>query len=268
MPHELGTVVMTWVFKIALAVGAIFVALFLGGSARRLVEAALRRSGLDETITRFAGTSARWSVLVLGGIAILGTFGIETTSFAALLAGAGLAIGLALQGTLSNVSSGVLLLMFRPFRVGDVVSVAGQTGKVDAIDIFTTTMDTPDNRRIILPNAAVFGSTIENISHHETRRITATVGTDYAADIDKTRKTLLSAIGKVEGALDDPEPAVVLTGLGASSVDWQVRVWCKSEDYFGVLEETTVQVKKALDKAKIGIPYSTLDVNIVAGAVP
>jgi small conductance mechanosensitive channel len=196
----------------------------------------------------------------------LGTFGIETASFAALLAGAGLAVGLAMQGTLANVSAGVLLLVFRPFKVGDSIIVAGQAGTVYALGIFMTTLDTSDNRRIILPNGSVLGSTIENISHHDTRRVSVAVGADYSANVDKTRKALLAAITKVEAALDDPAPAVVLTGLGASSVDWQVRVWCKSDDYWAVLEETTVQVKKALDKAKIGIPYNTLDVNIVSGA--
>lgn len=267
MSADFGAVVVGWILKIALAFGAIFVALIVGGWARRLVESALRRASMDETLTRFLGTLARWTILVLAGVAILGTFGIETTSFAALLAGAGLAVGLALQGTLSNVSSGVLLLVFRPFKVGDAITVAGKTGIVQGLDLFTTSLSTPDDRRIIIPNGQVFGATITNMSHdHGNLLAVVPVGVDYAADVDKTRKILSAAADKVEGRLDERGHVVVLMGFGASSVDWEVRVWTTVGEYWGVLDKTAVEIKKALDKAKIGIPYQTVDVNIVSGS--
>lgn len=267
MPEDFGAFVVEWFFKIGLVSGSIFVTFVLAGGARRIVESALRSASIDESLTRFLGTMARWAILVISGVAILGTFGIETTSFAAILVGAGLAIGLALQGTLSNISSGVLLLVFRPFKIGDAITVADKTGIVQGLDLFTTTLSTPDDRRIIIPNGQVFGATITNMSHdHGNLLAVVSVGVEYSADVDKTRKVLSAACEKVEGRLEDRGHVVVLMGLGASSVDWEVRVWTTVGEYWGVLEKTTVAVKKALEKAKIGIPYQTVDINIVSGS--
>ena len=161
----------------------------------------------------------------------------------------------------------MLLLVFRPFKIGDAINVAGQTGIVRAMDLFTTTLGTPDDRRIFIPNGQVFGSTIINMSHEHGHLLAVVpVGTDYAANLDKTRKALDAAAAKVQGRLDDKGHVVVLMGLGASSVDWEVRVWTTVGDYWAVLDRTADAVKKGLDKAKIGIPYQTVDVNIVSGA--
>ena len=155
-----------------------------------------------------------------------------------------------------------MLLTFRPFKVGDVVSAGGTTGKVFEIGLFTTIFDTPDNRRIIVPNNEIFGGTIENVSHHATRRVAVSVGTDYGADIDKAREVMLAAAKATENVLGDPEPAVVLTGLGGSSIDWSVRVWVNAADYWGVMDALTRNVKVALDDAEIGIPFPQMDVHI------
>ncbi len=227
-----------------------------------LVRRSCDRTGIDLTLGKFFAKLARWAILVLAVLMCLGVFGVNTTSFAAVLAAAGLAVGLALQGTLANFASGVMLLIFRPFKVGDVITVCGQTGKVDEIELFTTALDTPDNRRLILPNGSVFGSTIENITHHSTRRVDVAVGVDYSAEIDRTRSVLLEAAKAVPDRLDDPEPQVVLTGLGASSVDWQVRLWCNAADYWPVKDAATRQVKVALDQAGIGIPFPQMDVHV------
>ena len=201
-------------------------------------------------------------ILVAAVLACLGVFGIETTTFAAVIGAAAFAVGLAFQGTLSNFASGVLLLVFRPYGVGDVVSAGGQTGKVDAIGLFTTTLDTPDNRRIIVPNSAVTGGVIENISHHSTRRVTVAVGTDYGADLDAVRAVLEKMAPTLPGVLQDPAPQIFLDSLGDSCINWQVRVWCKTGDYWDVWQATTSATKKALDGANVGIPFPQMDVHV------
>jgi len=239
----------------------VFVGWIVAGWTRRVTRRGLERAGVDATLTKFFGNLARYVVLIVVVLAALERFGVQTTSFAAVLAAAGFAIGLALQGTLSNFSAGVMLLTFRPFKVGDVVSVAGVTGKVNEIELFTTTLDTPDNRRLIVPNSTVFGSTIENITYHPIRRVDVVVGTDYGADLARAR-AVLEETARAHHAVDEQTPAVVLTGLGESSIDWQVRVWCKTEDYFAVKDALTHAVKDALDAAGIGIPFPQRDVHI------
>jgi small conductance mechanosensitive channel len=246
-------------------VGAL-VLLFLGWIAARiagrLVGRSLEKAKFDETLTKFFARVTRWLVLLIVGIGILGIFGVETTSFAAVIGAAGIAVGLAFQGTLSNFAAGVMLLVFRPFKVGDFVSVAGQSGKIDEIDLFTTAMDTLDNRRIIIPNSSVFGSTIENVTHHEIRRAEVAVGVGYSADIDRTREVLEKAVAGLEDVLEDPEPAVVLLDLGASSVDWSVRVWAKAADFGAVRQAVIRAVKMSLDEAGIEIPFPQMDVHL------
>ena len=221
----------------------------------------LDRSRLDPALSRFGANLARYGVLVLGGLAVLSVFGISVASFAAILAAVGFAVGLALQGTLANFSAGAMLLVFRPFKVGDVVSVAGITGKVVEIDLFTTQFDTPDNRRLIVPNGAIFGTTIENVTHHSTRRVDVAVSTDYGADLRATRRVLEEVAGATDGVLIDPPPQIYLQNLGASSVDWAIRVWVDTPDYWAVRERITQRAKEALDAAGIGIPFPQMDVH-------
>jgi small conductance mechanosensitive channel len=240
----------------------LLIAWIIAGWLSRLVNRTMAKAQVDETLTRFVGHLVRWLVILLAVLACLGVFGVQTTSFAAVIGAAGLAVGLAFQGTLSNFAAGVMLLVFRPFSVGDVVNAAGVLGKVHAIELFTVAIDTFDNRRIILPNSSVFGSTIENVSHHPIRRADVDVGTEYAADIDQTREVLMAAAKSVEGGLEDPAPDVFLAGLGASSVDWSVRVWCNSGDFGAVKQATIRAVKKALDDAGIGIPFPQMDVHL------
>lgn len=243
---------------IVLIIATFVVAGWAGRAARKAVD----RSKLDPTLSQFFASLARYAVLVLGGLAVLSVFGISVASFAAILAAAGFAVGLALQGTLSHFAAGVMLLLFRPFKVGDVVSVGGVTGKVDAIGLFTTTLDTVDNRRLIVPNGEISGSTIENITHHPTRRVDVNVGTDYGADLRATRAVLEGVAGSVEGGLADPAPQVYLLELGGSSIDWAVRVWAKTEDYWAVRERLTGDIKVALDAQSIGIPFPQMDVHL------
>lgn len=240
----------------------IIVTFMVAGWAGRAVRRAVDQSKLDPTLAQFFASLARYAVLVLGGLAVLSVFGVSVASFAAILAAAGFAVGLALQGTLSHFAAGVMLLLFRPFRVGDVVNVAGVTGRVDAIGLFTTTLDTVDNRRLIVPNGEISGSTIENITFHPTRRVDVNVGTDYGADLRAVRETLEGVATSVEGGLADPAPQVYLLELGGSSIDWVVRVWSKTEDYWAVRERLTRDVKDALDTQGIGIPFPQMDIHL------
>ena len=240
----------------------LFVAWIIAAWAGRLAARSLAKAGMDQTLTKFFGNFAKYTVMVLAILACLGIFGVETVSFAAVFAAAGFAIGLAFQGTLSNFASGVMLLTFRPFKVGDVVSVAGTVGKVQEIELFTTTLDTPDNRRIIMPNTVIFGSTIENITHHDTRRVDVNVGTDYTADLDETRKVLEAVASAEPAKLPDQDSQVYLLELGDSSIAWVVRVWTKADDYWAARERLTHDIKVALDKAGIGIPYPQMDVHL------
>ncbi len=262
-----GHLVATWGVRIAGALVALFIGWVVAGWARRSVQRTLEKRNFDLTLGRFFANMVRYLILVGVVLGVLGVFGIETSSFAALIAAGGLAIGLAFQGTLSNFAAGVMLLVFRPFKVGDVVSAGGVTGKVVEIELFTCEFATPDNRRIIVPNSAIFGSTIENVTHHPTRRVDVSVGCDYGADIDQTRSVLESSVTEVPGVLSDPAPQIFLDSLGASSVDWQVRVWCKTEDYWDVRQAATRAVKVALDKAAIGIPFPQMDVHLDKDAV-
>jgi len=242
---------------------ALLVAVWLfSGWLGKLVATGMRRAKIDETLTRFVARLVQWSLITIAIICCLGVFGVETTSFAAVIGAAGLAIGLAFQGTLSNFAAGVMLLVFRPFEVNDVIKVADVVGKVYAIDLFTIAIDTFDNRRFVIPNSQVFGGVIENITFHPVRRADVAVGVSYSADIDKTREVLEGCVANVEGALTDPTPLILLDNLGASSVDWKVMVWANSEDWLKVKQGTIRAVKMSLDEAGIEIPFPQMQVHM------
>jgi small conductance mechanosensitive channel len=249
-------------WPITKAIILIIVVILIAGWVRRLVTSITKKAKVEVTLAKFFGNMAKWAIMLLGAIAILQTFGVDTTSFAAVVAALGFAIGLALSGTLGNFAAGIMLLIFRPYKVGDVVSVSGVTGKVDEIELFTTIFDTPDNRRIIVPNGAIFGSTIENITHHSTRRVDVAVGTDYGADLDKTREVLMGAATAVKGRLGTEDAVIYLVELGDSSISWAVRVWANTADYWAVREQLTRDIKVALDGAGIGIPFPQRDVHV------
>jgi small conductance mechanosensitive channel len=231
------------------------IAWIIGAYIRRSVRMALERAKVEATLAKFLSNLSRWVLVVISLVACLGIFGVQTASFAAVIGSAGLAIGLALQGSLSHLAAGILLMLTRPFKAGDMVTVAGQTGKVDEIELFATHLDTMDNRRVVIPNAQVFNGVIENITHHPVRRIDLDVGVDYAADVDATRRILMEAGERVEGRAADRPVDVFLRQFGPSSVDWQVRVWAKRED-FGVVRQRVIrEVKGALERERIAIPF-------------
>jgi small conductance mechanosensitive channel len=225
------------------------------------IRTALARVKFDETLSIFLAKLVRWSILLLVGMTCLSYFGVETTGFAAIIGAAGLAIGLAFQGTLSNFAAGAMLLIFRPYKVGDLVTVAGHLGKVCEIELFTTAIDTLDRRRIIIPNSSIYGSVIENATFHAVRRVDVPVGVAYSADIDQTRAALERALRSVPDVVVDPAPEAALLELGASSVNWSVRGYAP-RDKFGVVKQALIRaVKIELDRDGIGIPFPQLDIH-------
>ncbi|WP_442482796.1 mechanosensitive ion channel family protein [Aeoliella sp. SH292] len=254
--------------RVALLFVLLTLAWTLAGWASGFVKTSLRKLRFDETLTLFLAKLTWWGIILLAALACLSRFGVETASFAAILGATGFAIGLAFQGTLSNFAAGAMLLVFRPYKVGDIVNVAGFLGKVDEIELFTTTIDTFDNRRIIVPNSSIFGAVIENVTYHKKRRVDVEVGVSYAADIDETRRVLTEAANATEGAYTEPEPAIVLMALGASSVDWSVRVWAPTSDFGDVKQALIRSVKMHLDAAGLEIPFPQMDLYVkqVAGS--
>ncbi|NNF04493.1 MAG: mechanosensitive ion channel [Rhodothermales bacterium] len=222
-------------------------------------------SKLDESVAGFIGSVVRYTIIVIAFLTSLTLFGIETTSFAAIIGAAGLAIGLAMQGALSNFASGVMLLSLRPFKIGDVVTLNDMTAKVVDIGFFSCEFDTFDNRRVTIPNGKIIDDKIQNNTYHDQRRVDVAVGTDYPADLTRTREILMNAARSVDGIVEDPEPAVVLTELGGSSINWSVRVWANTPEYWDVKQLLIHAVKMHLDEAGIGIPFPQMDVHMDGG---
>lgn len=266
--NTLMPLIASYAVKVVGVLVLFFVSFRVAAWARRVVTRKAEHARVETTLAQFFGAAARWLVLLLSFVAILGVFDVPVTSFAAVIGGAALAIGLAFQGSLSNIASGVMLLVFRPFAVGDVISVGGITAKVAEIELFSTTMDTPDNRRMILPNSSVFGSTIENVTYHPVRRVDVNVGVEYSAPIDQTRDVLTEAAAAIPGQDEEHELQVMLVDLGDSSVNWQVRVWAPTAEYWAMKEAVTRAVKLALDEAGIGIPFPQMDVHLDTVGAP
>lgn len=237
----------------------------LAGWARRLVDRVLGRvRGVDETLRRFFSSATRYLIIVITVLAALAQFGVQTASLIAVFGAASLAVGLALQGTLSNLAAGVMLLLFRPLRIGDYVAVGGHAGTVKAIDLFVTELATLDNVQVIVPNGQIWGAAITNYSVHATRRIEFTVGIDYADSIATAIDTVRAVIAADARCLADPEPAIMVNGLGESSVDIVVRVWCARGDFVALRADLLRASKEALDRAGISIPFPQRVVHTVA----
>lgn len=254
-----------YVLPLAMGVAILVVTFVAAKVVSRMAGNAIRRARIDETLARFFTKLVFYAVVVAGVLAALQTVGIQVTGFAAILASVGFAVGMALSGTLSNFASGVMLLVFRPFRVGDVVNAAGVTAKINAIELFTTTFDTFDNRRFIVPNSKIFGDVIENISFHQERRVDVNVGVEYGADLDQTREVLSAAAESLKEKMIEGEGRgyqVYMLDLGDSSVNWVVRFWTTSADFWPVKEQLTRAVKMHLDEAGLGIPFPQMDVHV------
>ena len=233
------------------------IAKIFGNLIRRVME----KYEVETTLIQVAQSSVYYGLLIVVVMAAISQLGIQTTSFMAILGAAGLAIGLALKDTLSNIGAAVVILVFRPFKVGDYINAGGAEGIVDEINLFTTTISPVDNRTVVVPNSAIAGGNITNFSSKPVRRVDHVVGIGYDDDIKKAKEVMYEVISKNSLTISDPEPLVAVTDLGDSSVNFTVRAWVKSEDYWDAYFEVIEQVKLALDENGISIPYPQMDIH-------
>ena len=254
----------TYGINIVAALAILIFGLWLAGRIANMINRAMDRTGrVDRTLSLFLSSLVKYIVIVVTVLAVLAQFGVEITSLLVVFGSAGLAIGLALQGTLSNVAAGVMLLLFRPFKVGDFVEVGGQSGSVKAVGLFVTELATGDNVQIIMPNGQVWGASLKNYSYHPTRRVDLVMGVSYDDDIDKAIGIIKEVVEADERSHKDPEPLYVVGNLGDSSVDITVRVWCASGDYWPLKFDLTKKIKEAFDAGGISIPFPSRTVYAV-----
>lgn len=238
--------------------GAIVIWIIGSWVIKKLIKVALKgmeKASYDASLQKFLLNLFSWILKIILIVVVLGTVGVETTSFAAILAAAGLAIGLALQGSLGNFAGGVLIMIFKPFKIGDLIEAQGELGVVKEIEIFTTKLTGLSNREIIIPNGSLSNGNIINYTTEGTRRVDLTIGVGYDSDIKKTKEVLMDVLTSHPKVLKTPEPTVNVSELGDSSINFAVRPWCNAEDYWAVYFGITENVKEALDKAGIEIPY-------------
>jgi len=248
--------------KVATALAIFLIGKFLIKILVRGISKVMQKQGVDKTLETFICNLVRISLMVVVVIAAIGAIGIQTTSFIAIFGAAGLAVGLALQGSLSNFASGVLIVLFRPYRVGDFIEAAGIAGSVEQVQILTTILKTGDNKQIIVPNSQIMDSIITNYSANDTRRVDMVVGVSYDDDLDKVHKTLEELLAADERVLSEPAPLIAVSALADSSVNFVVRPWVKAADYWGVMFEMTEAIKKRFDKEGISFPFPQQDVHI------
>jgi small conductance mechanosensitive channel len=248
--------------KVIAAVAIFVVGRWVAKAVAGMIRKMMRKAKVDQTLRRFVGNMAYIALLAFVVLAALGQLGIQTTSFIAILGAAGLAVGLALQGSLSNFAAGFLMILFRPIRVGDFIEGAGTAGTVEEIAIFTTTLVTPDNKTVIIPNAALTGGNIVNWTVKGTRRVDMVMGIGYADDIDKARQIMAEILDKDPRVLKDPAATIAVSELADSSVNFVVRPWVKASDYWGVHNDTHEAFKKAFDAQGISIPFPQRDVHV------
>jgi|TARA_R110002050_G_scaffold80055_3_gene171227 small conductance mechanosensitive channel len=245
-----------WATNILLAIIILIIGFWIAGSVNKLIiNIGKKNKHLDDTLFRFLGSLVRYLILAFVFIAILNRFGVQTASIVALLGAAGLAVGLALQGAMSNLAAGVMLLIFRPYKVGDFIDAAGCFGNVTEIDMFTTILQTFDHQQVIIPNSQIWGEKIINHSHYDIRGVDMHFGVAYGESTDAARAVIDGVLANHPHILKDPAPFVEVETLNDSSVDFLVRPFCKGEHYFDVLYSVPELIKKALDENGIEIPF-------------
>ena len=259
---QLSDLLLPWAIKIGLAALIFVVGRWLAKMVTNGVDNVMQRAGVDETLTHFLHNVIYAALLIAVIIAAVDQVGVNTTSFLAILGAAGLAVGLALQSSLSNFSSGVMLILFRPFKAGDFIEAGGTLGTVEQINVFNTVMKTGDNREIIVPNAQIFGGTITNFSAKATRRIDLIIGIGYDDKIVKAKQIIEDILGADERVLKEPAPVILVMDLGASSVDLAVRPWVRKDDYWTTRSDLLENIKTGLEDGGCGIPYPQQDVHL------
>lgn len=264
LADTLVALISTWGLRLVGAVAAFVIGRIISGWVRRLVREGLARSRIDETLIPFLSNLSYYAVLTFVVIAVLGIVGIETASLAVVLGAAGFAVGLALQGTLGNFASGVMLMVFRPIRVGEYVEVGGVAGTILDIGVFSTTLNTSDNVQIVMPNSNVYGQTIRNYSANDTRRVDMEIGIGYEDDIGLAIETIRRVLEADERVLDDPEPVIAVHELADSSVNLVVRPWCRRQEYWALRWDLTRVLKQELEGAGCSLPYPQQEVHLHA----
>jgi len=253
---------MVYGMKVVAAIAIFVVGRWVARGISNLIKKMMAKSKTDDTLVKFVGSLSYIALLAFVIIAAINQLGIQTTSFIAVLGAAGLAIGLALQGSLGNFAAGVLMIIFKPFKVGDYIEGAGVAGTVEAIQIFNTQLVTPDNKTVIVPNAKMTGDNITNYTVKGTRRVDFVFGIGYEDDIDKARQVIEGIINGDERVLKDPAPMVAVSELADSSVNFVARAWTTAGDYWSFYFDTTEKVKKQFDAEGISIPFPQRDVHV------
>lgn len=248
--------------KLVVALVIFIIGRFVAGMVQKGLRKLMQAQQVDKILESFVCNLAYWTVMIFVIIAAINQVGIQTTSLIAVMGAAGLAVGLALQGSLSNFAAGVLIVIFRPYRVGDFVEAAGIAGVVEQVQMLTTVMKTGDNKQIVVPNAQIMDSIITNYSANDTRRVDMTIGVSYDDDLDKVRTTLQALIDADERILKDPACTIAVAELADSSVNFAVRPWVRTADYWGVQFDLTEAIKKRFDKEGISFPYPQQDVHV------
>ena len=247
--------------SILIAVVIFFVGKLLISFVNRMVDHMMQRRKIEPTIQTFLRSLLNVLMMILLGITVISALGVNTTSFAALLASAGVAVGMALSGNLQNLAGGIVILLFRPYKVGDYIEALGTGGVVNAIQIFHTIILTPDNKKIYLPNGAMSSGNITNFSSEETRRIDFNVGVEYGEDSERVRHVLLELFAAEERILQEPAPVVFLKDLGASSVNFTARVWVRTPDYWDVFFAVSERIYCEFNKRGISFPFQTITIH-------
>jgi small conductance mechanosensitive channel len=251
-----------WSINIGIAIAIFFVGKIIARMISNIIEKTMRRAGSEEMLVDFIGNISYAVLIVAVVLAAIDSLGVNVTSLMAIVAAAGLAIGLALKDSLSNFASGVMIIIFRPFKAGDYITAGGVSGVVDEIDLFATLMHTTDNQRIIVPNSANMGGTITNTSALPTRRLDLVFGIGYDDNIGQARDLMMAIIEADERILKDPAPSIVVAELGDSSVNLNVRPWVNSADYWSVRPDLLEKIKLKFDEEGISIPYPQQDVHM------
>ncbi|MEO1246041.1 MAG: mechanosensitive ion channel domain-containing protein [Pseudomonadota bacterium] len=239
-----------------------YIGKWIVGLLVRALRKLMDKNDVDATLSSFVGNLVRMSLLVFVIIAAITALGVPSAQFVAVVGAAGLAVGLALQGSLSNFAAGVLIVLFRPYKVGDFVEAAGISGSIEQVQILTTVLKTPDNKKIIVPNGQIMDSIITNYSANDMRRVDMVVGVSYDDDLDKVRKTLEELVAAEDRILAEPACTIAVSELGDSSVNFVLRPWVKTADYWGVHFDMTEAIKKRFDQEDISFPFPQQDVHL------
>lgn len=261
--ETVGPMVLDWTWRIVAALLIFVIGRMIAKRVAGLSVKGLERAGVDQTLQKFLNSIIYMTLLVLVALAAAQKLGIPITSFFAVLGAAGLAIGLALKDSLSNFSSGVMLIFFRPFRAGDYVEAGGVSGTIDSISIFNTIMKTPDNRVITVPNSHIYAGTITNFSAEATRRIDLVFGISYDDDVMRAKQIMQSVLEADERILKEPAPTIMMLELADSSVNLAVRPWVNKDDYWAVRGDVLEKIKSELEAAGLSIPYPQRDVHLI-----